>query len=157
GASGLWLRLYQPHRYGASPHVAACPLTPADVPVAAAAERIDDDGGEQNERGDDLLRIGVEADEVETVVDRADDEGAEDRGPGRPAPREQAGSAEDGRRDRVEQILGADQGRSRIRRHTGLDEPEQGGEHPGGHEHADAHPGDADAGPPGGLDLAADG
>src|SRR5699024_9750579 len=34
---------------------------------------------------------------------------------------------------------------------------EQGGEHPGGHEHADAHPGDADAGPPGGLDLAADG
>src|SRR5699024_6751639 len=85
------------------------PLPSADVPLAAAAERIDDDGGEQNERGDDLLRIGVEADEVETVVDRADDQGAEHRGPGRTAPAEQGGAADDGRRDRVEQVLGADQ------------------------------------------------
>src|SRR5699024_3503498 len=100
GASGLWLRLVQPHGTGASPHMAACPLPPADVPVAAAAERIDDDGGEQNERGDDLLRVGVEAEEIETVVDRADDECSEDRGPGRTAPAEQRCSADLARRER---------------------------------------------------------
>src|SRR5699024_12234547 len=58
--------------------------------------------------------------EIEAVVDRADDESAEDSGPGGTEPAEYGGSADDVGSDQVEQILGADQGGSGMRSVSGL-------------------------------------
>src|SRR5687768_6309335 len=69
---------------------------------AAILALVDDDREHDDHALDDLLREGRDVEQVQSGVERADDEGADDRAPHSPDAAGEAGPADDGRGDRVE-------------------------------------------------------
>ena len=107
--------------------------------AAAPRDRVDGDGEQQHEPGDDELRPRAQAEQAQAVGDAGDHERAEQRGLDVPAPAEQRRAADDRRGDRVQEDLAA----ARVR----VDRAQPRGEHDaadGRHQRADREAGDAD-------------
>ena len=95
--------------------------------------------------------------QVHAVGDRADHERAEQGRPDRAAPAEQAGAADDGGGDGVQQQVAAARGLVDGEQAGGGQDAADGGHARAQREHGEAHAVDRDAGPPGRLGVAADG
>uniref|UniRef100_J1RUT9 Dehydrogenase n=1 Tax=Streptomyces auratus AGR0001 TaxID=1160718 RepID=J1RUT9_9ACTN len=129
---------------------------PAGCFLRAAGDRVDHDGGEQHRAGDHVLDLARHAEQVQALLDRLDDQHAQQRGPDLAAAAEEAGAADDGRRDDVHQgvagaqVLGGTAGEARD------EQSAEGGEHAGDGEDADPDLVHVDTGPAGRLGVAAD-
>src|ERR1700733_5411922 len=125
--------------------------------LVAAGEGVDGDGGEQDDRGPDVLRGGAQAEQLQAVVDHGDDDPAEDRAQHLAAPAEQAGAADDRGGDGVQDVVAArDAGGDRAEV-GGVDDAHDARRQPAQREREDPDPAQVDAGSPGRLGVAADG
>src|SRR5438105_15755518 len=124
--------------------------------LAAARHGVERHGGEEDDPGgDELHRVGV-ADEVDAVRDHPDDQPAEERAADPSAAAEEADAADHRRRDRVEQDRAAAGRRVDRVQPRGEDDPAESGHRARDHEDEDPDELDVDAGPAGGLGVAAD-
>ena len=67
----------------------------------AVAEGVHQDGDQDDETDDELLQVGRDVQQVQPVADDADDQGTHQGSPDRPLATQQAGTADDGRRDGI--------------------------------------------------------
>src|SRR5215217_9667795 len=130
-------------------------LTPGRL-QAPPRDGVERHGGEQDDPGRDQLRRVRRADQRQAVRDRRDHERSEQGADDAAAAAEEAGPADHGSRDRLEQ----DRAAARIQvdgaQPRGEYDPAHRGHRPGDHEHDDPDERDVDPGAPRRLGVAAD-
>src|SRR5437764_9044202 len=114
--------------------------------LAAACDRVERDGCEEDQAGGDVLAGVRVADEVDAVADHADDQTAEERAADTPPPAEEAHAADHGCGDRVEQNGSAARREVDRVETRGEDDPAERSHRARDHEHEDADQFHVDAG-----------